>query len=161
MSHSVSTIQEFFTKCRASQDLIQTQIPWASAGAERSRIRQLESLGPDSMRNGEELPPTREERLLGELLAANEELAEALRIYGDIERIGVETEAEKKARERSKVEVRVAPIVRTQQKHCHRPFANTALLPVRTINLAGRRLVSSQLHLLHLRALALRHQQAS
>lgn len=49
---------------------------------------------------------TREERLLAELLRANEELADALRIYDDIERIGKDVEAERAAKERSKVEVR-------------------------------------------------------
>ncbi|KAL5479090.1 hypothetical protein ACEPAI_2378 [Sanghuangporus weigelae] len=103
-------IKEFYAKCRASQDLIQAQIPWASAGAERSRMRQLETLGPEALRNGDELPSTQEEKLLADLLLANEELAEVLRIYGDIERIGIESEAERQAWERSKVEIRATSI---------------------------------------------------
>lgn len=58
------------------------------------------------MAEGEGEPPTHEEKLLAELLAANEELMEALRIYNEIERVGVENEVERSARERSRVEVR-------------------------------------------------------
>lgn len=77
-------------------------------------MRQRETLGPEALKNGDELPATREEKLLAELLISNEELAEALRIYGDIERIGVESEAERQARERSKVEIRATSMVRGQ-----------------------------------------------
>ena len=40
------------------------------------------------------------------MLATNEELTEALRIYDEIERVGMENEVERNARERSRVEVR-------------------------------------------------------
>lgn len=49
--------------------------------------------------------------LLAELLKANEELADALRMYDDLERIGVETEVERTARERSRVELRTTASV--------------------------------------------------
>ena len=48
---------------------------------------------------------------MAELLRSNEELIEALRIYDDIERIGVEREIERAARERSRVETRHTPSV--------------------------------------------------
>ncbi|KAI5118710.1 hypothetical protein M0805_004510 [Coniferiporia weirii] len=98
-------IKEFFTKCRASQELIYAQIPWASAGAERSRSRQQSSNDP-RLNAVPETPTTREERLLAELLGANEELTDALKIYSDIERIGLENEVEQTARERSRVDFR-------------------------------------------------------
>ncbi|KAH9951502.1 hypothetical protein B0H21DRAFT_286407 [Amylocystis lapponica] len=73
-------IQEFFTRCRESQVLILSQIAWATAEAERSRQTTWSSV------------LTIEERLLKELLAANEELVEALRMYDDSERVANEAE---------------------------------------------------------------------
>lgn len=125
-------MQEFHQKCIASLDLVHAQIPWATAGAERSRQRELElgaslplsSLSatntpdyspspspgpqPNTERNSgvDQVTTTKEEKLLAELLRANEELADALRIYSDIERIGKDFEAEKAAKERSRVEIR-------------------------------------------------------
>lgn len=64
-----------------------SQIPWATAGAERSRA-QLDHTGTRRRTD------TREELLLADLLKANEELTEALRMYKDLERIGVEREVE-------------------------------------------------------------------
>lgn len=51
---------------------------------------------------------TPEEQLLADLLAANEELMEALRVYDDLERVGLEREAE----ERSRKEIRMDRSVR-------------------------------------------------
>ena len=128
-------VQEFHAKCMASLDLISAQIPWATAGAERSRQRELErgaSLNPNSNPSAANTPnlspspspspqpspntdrssgleqatTTKEEKLLAELLRANEELADALRIYSDIERIGKDVEAERAVKERSEVVVR-------------------------------------------------------
>jgi hypothetical protein len=51
---------------------------------------------------------TAEEQLLAALLAANEELLEALRVYDDLERVG----AERMVEERSRKEVREDRTVR-------------------------------------------------
>ncbi|KAH8108353.1 hypothetical protein DFH11DRAFT_1633902 [Phellopilus nigrolimitatus] len=102
-------IKEFYAKCRASKELVHAQISWASAGAEQSRLRQLEAADL-RMNNTNELLSTREEKLLAELLKSNEELTEALKIYDDIERIGVEKEVERHATERSRSEFRAAAL---------------------------------------------------
>lgn len=114
-------LQEFYARCRASQELIQAQIPWASANAERSRVAagrgspqeqiRVRSAGdpnqPQAVRrsdSGEQpIKLTREEELLAALLASNEELTEALKLYEDLERVGIERETE----ERSKKEIRI------------------------------------------------------
>jgi len=118
--------QEWHTKCLTSQELIAAQIPWATAGADRSRAareaqqqqqrsaKRQNGLGSQSVlhkhhRNkqssGEDSPVelTLEEQLLGALLEANESLTSVLRMYDDIERIGIEREA----LERSRQEVRL------------------------------------------------------
>ncbi|KAJ7490141.1 hypothetical protein B0H11DRAFT_2277986 [Mycena galericulata] len=124
-------IAEWHQKCMDSQELIFTQIPWASAGAERSRVakdaeerereyererhrerkRKNSSNTMNSVVNGS-LPDlagghvsTREEELLADLLAANEQLLEALGLYKDLQRVALEREAE----ERSRREVRMDP----------------------------------------------------
>ena len=99
--------QEFHSKCLASQELIIAQIPWATAGAERSRLRALEErrqLDKDYINTNTD---TREERLLADLLKANEDLAEALKIYDDLARLGIEKEIVKAATERSQAETRM------------------------------------------------------
>ncbi|KAH9996151.1 hypothetical protein BJV74DRAFT_828545, partial [Russula compacta] len=122
-------IKEWHSKCLTSQELIAAQIPWATAGADRSRAareaqqQQLQQprstkwpngLGAHgaltkSNRNkqgsGEESPVelTPEEQLLGALLESNEALTSVLRVYDDIERIGIEREAV----ERSRQEIRL------------------------------------------------------
>lgn len=101
-------VQEFYKKCRASQELIVAQIPWASAGAERSRIAAMQKRaakdsgsdgGPQGKltkrnRDGRVQPQaegagdpdqTREEMLLGDLLAANQEIVEVFAIYEQFE----------------------------------------------------------------------------
>lgn len=108
----VPCIQEFYKKCLSSQELIVAQIPWATAGAERSRAQALESRRSAEIDYGNanansETQLTREEKLLAELLKANEELAEALKIYADLERIDVEKEIVKVATERSQTETRM------------------------------------------------------
>ncbi|TFK82019.1 hypothetical protein K466DRAFT_557157 [Polyporus arcularius HHB13444] len=109
-------IKEFYARCRASQELISAQIPWAFAQAERSReAKAKDKEGRHSLeRDRERLPPspkkdkdsehlTTEEKLLAAILASNEELLEALRLYDDLERVGIERDAE----ERSKREIRM------------------------------------------------------
>ncbi|THH31741.1 hypothetical protein EUX98_g2439 [Antrodiella citrinella] len=71
-------IQEFLAKCRSSQDLVFSQIPWATTQAERSR------------RKAKSKKETKEERLLAELLGTNEELLEAIQMYTNLERVGIE-----------------------------------------------------------------------
>ncbi|KAF7313226.1 hypothetical protein MKEN_01009200 [Mycena kentingensis (nom. inval.)] len=97
-------IMEFHRKCIDSQELIFTQIPWASAGAERSRaakdLQERErkrknsenALLPDNDSAQESPASTREEDLLGELLVANEALLEAIKQYDDLERVAKEQE---------------------------------------------------------------------
>lgn len=84
-------MQEFLGRCRSSQDLIFSQITWASAGAERSR------------RKAHSSKETKEERLLAELLGANEELLEAIKMYTDLERVGIEQGALERALAEQKV----------------------------------------------------------
>ncbi|KAH8977421.1 hypothetical protein EDB92DRAFT_1917348 [Lactarius akahatsu] len=116
-------IKEWHAKCLTSQDLIAAQIPWATAGADRSRAareaqqhQQLQQQRTIKRRNsphrqnqkqgnGEDSPvePTPEEQLLGALLEANGALTSVLRDYDDIERIGIERET----LERSRQEVRL------------------------------------------------------
>lgn len=74
-------MQEFYAKCRMSQELIYAQIPWASAGAERSRNQQdeLRANGHSTLQQ-----TTQEELLLAEILRSNEELTDALRMYDEM-----------------------------------------------------------------------------
>ncbi|KAH0834019.1 hypothetical protein J3R83DRAFT_11255 [Lanmaoa asiatica] len=105
-------IPEFLTKCRASQELIYTQVPWASAGAERSRTERdvhqharTRSVTHGSQQdlilaNMEDVPNelTVEEELLAALLDANEALVGALRMYDDLARVATERATEEKSR---------------------------------------------------------------
>ena len=93
--------QEFYARCRASQELIFAQIPWATSSAERSRNNRMISGEPgdheesnvlDLSKDPSEL--TVEEQLLAALLVSNEELVESLRMYDDWERVGLETDAD-------------------------------------------------------------------
>ncbi|KAL0061889.1 hypothetical protein AAF712_011265 [Marasmius tenuissimus] len=92
-------IREFRVKCITSQELIAAQIPWASAGSERSR-RELNAKREAEGKPiaGEENGETTEEKLLADLLGANEELLAALGKYEDLESVA----GEKKAEEDSK-----------------------------------------------------------
>ncbi|KAL0061688.1 hypothetical protein AAF712_011496 [Marasmius tenuissimus] len=92
---SSEIIREFRVKCIASQELVAAQIPWASAGAERSRRNlsaKREAEGKPIAR--EEDGETTEEKLLANLLGANEELLAALGQYEDLERVAKERKAE-------------------------------------------------------------------
>lgn len=97
-------------KCRASQELIFAQIPWASAGAEQSRVlKDQEGLAKKGA-PGEESPVelTTEENLLAALLAANAELIEALQQYDDLERVAMERKAEDLSRKETRMDRRVS-----------------------------------------------------
>jgi len=118
--------QEWYSKCITSQVLVAAQIPWATAGADRSRTareaqqQQRAAKRPNgqsahgvlskSHRNkqgsGEESPVelTPEEQLLGSLLEANEALTSVLRVYEDIERIGIEREAMERSRQETRLD---------------------------------------------------------
>ncbi|GJE86804.1 EF-hand protein [Phanerochaete sordida] len=78
-------IKEFVQRCRASQDWLSSNIPWASFHAERSR------------ETHDDTGETEEERLLAELLQANQELLDALKSYSDLE---AQTERDRKKGER-------------------------------------------------------------
>lgn len=91
-------IQEFLKKCRDAQEQIASNIPWATHHAEQS----------PSGQNGVE---TEEERLLAELLATNEQLLEALKMYDDLEN--------QEKRDRDKAERKVNHLVCSS----HRPTA--------------------------------------
>ncbi|KAI0340677.1 EF-hand [Trametopsis cervina] len=82
-------LSEFLKKCQSAQTYMTTTIPWATAEAERSHGR-----GPH---NGD----TKEEQLLAELLAVNEEIMDALKLFDDLVKRQPETEnarAERKLR---------------------------------------------------------------
>ncbi|KAI0371765.1 EF-hand [Pilatotrama ljubarskyi] len=76
--------KELLGRARASQDLIGSQIPWATTEAERSR------------RAAQTPAETIQEQLLAALLAAHEQLTECLNMYEDLERIAIEQEAEER-----------------------------------------------------------------
>ncbi|KAJ8083207.1 hypothetical protein PM082_009079 [Marasmius tenuissimus] len=91
-------IREFRMKCIASQELIAAQIPWASAGSESSERSRRELNAKRKAEGkpiaGEEDGETTEEKLLADLLSANEELLGALGQYEDLERVAMERKAE-------------------------------------------------------------------
>ncbi|KAL0570080.1 hypothetical protein V5O48_011874 [Marasmius crinis-equi] len=82
-----TTVKELQMKCISEQELIAAQIPWAFAGAERSRKEVGEG--------GDE---TTEEKLLGDLLGANEELVASLGEYEDLERLAAERKVTEESR---------------------------------------------------------------
>lgn len=105
--------------------MIVAQIPWASAGAERSRAaaaakRAGKESSSDGGTNGKllkrqqngapkdaSLDLTKEERLLAALLQANEELIEVFRIYEELEKMAFAEMEEKEIAKRSIVETRI------------------------------------------------------
>ena len=80
----IGYLQELLSRARASQDLIGSQIPWATTEAEKSR------------RNARTSAQTTQEQLLAALLASHEQLTECLKMYEDLERIAIEQEAEER-----------------------------------------------------------------
>ncbi|KAM6493422.1 hypothetical protein JOM56_011556 [Amanita muscaria] len=100
-------IREFYVKSRASQELIDSQIPWATAGAEHSRMSQSRTsqlLRPTNDPHADDEEQTIEERLLGDLLKANEELQSVLKQYKDLERVAFERHAENSVRKTTPIE---------------------------------------------------------
>ncbi|KAF8183813.1 kinase-like domain-containing protein [Mycena galopus ATCC 62051] len=96
-----SLIVEFYKKCIDSQEVISTQIQWATATAERNRVAADEppSEAPLALTPGATFELTREEALLAELLAANEQLTETLKLYDDLERVAFEHLVEQRGRQ--------------------------------------------------------------
>lgn len=118
------SLQEFYVKCRSSQELIFAQIPWASAGAERSRVKKdkdtqkrKRNLSNDfnnlTVKDIPETPSelTVEENLLASLLGANAELMEALQQYDDLERVADERLAEERSRKDIRMDRGVSVVV--------------------------------------------------
>lgn len=118
-------LQEFLAKCRGSQELIYTQIPWASAGAERSRLERIahRHTRTHSVTRGsqqdliladtEDVPGelTIEEELLAALLDAHEGLISALRMYDDHSRLATEQATEERSRREVRMDRRVSSIL--------------------------------------------------
>ncbi|PFH50012.1 hypothetical protein AMATHDRAFT_75881 [Amanita thiersii Skay4041] len=100
-----AVIKEFFAKCRSSQELIYAQIPWASAGAERSRQARSQALQTGQLADNDN-GQTREEKLLASLLKANEDLISALRQHEDIERVALERRTEDLSRKMTRIDPR-------------------------------------------------------
>ncbi|KAJ7646703.1 hypothetical protein FB45DRAFT_179974 [Roridomyces roridus] len=78
-SDLLSKYQLFHQKCTTLQKFIMSRIPWASEGAERSRV------GRDSAACAADGIATLEEKLLADLLDANERIMEASTFYDDVE----------------------------------------------------------------------------
>jgi hypothetical protein len=64
-----------------------------------------------------ELPPTLEEQLLGALLEAHVALSSVLRMYADVERIGIERETLERSRQETRLDRSVSYLV---IPHCRR-----------------------------------------
>jgi hypothetical protein len=118
--------QEWYTKCHNSQELIAAQIPWATSGADRSRAAReaqqqrtgkrpngqgahhlLTKANRNRQGSGEESPvelSTPEEQLLAALLEANEELTSVLRVYDELERLGIERETVERSRQETRLD---------------------------------------------------------
>ena len=94
----------------ASQELIFAAIPWATAGADRSRAERVSD--PLTQHDGEResFEPTPEELLLSDLLGANADLVEALRLYEDLERVALERETEDRSRKDTRMDRRVCSL---------------------------------------------------
>ncbi|KAI0082116.1 hypothetical protein K474DRAFT_1767913 [Panus rudis PR-1116 ss-1] len=136
-------IKEFYARCRASQELIYTQIPWASANAEKSRaiaaanrdstvMKRKNSAGTPrstvlsiaSETEENSAGSTVEEKLLAALLGALEELAEAIRIYDDLERLKVERETEARSRKETRMLYRRPTIDRSDSTGMRSSYYN-------------------------------------
>ncbi|KAG9037628.1 hypothetical protein FRB95_004848 [Tulasnella sp. JGI-2019a] len=102
---TATVLIEFRTSCLRSKEIIETQIPWATAGADRSRLER----GHKHRKENDSSPVsvTVEEELLAALLQANQDLTEALREYDDVVSIGAAEREEKEVKERSRKEIRL------------------------------------------------------
>lgn len=100
-------LQEFYYKCRSSQELIFAQISWATAQAEKSRATKDQEALVNGQPEEQRLEETVQEKLLGSLLYANGELMDALQQYDDLERVAIERLAEEVSRRDTKMDPRV------------------------------------------------------
>jgi hypothetical protein len=102
-----AVIQEFQANCCTSQQLIVAYIPRANVDAQRSRSvessfqlnRRPSQTGPgrrnmQTREDGSPIDLTIEEELLAALVATDEALQEALRVYDNLERVAKERQAE-------------------------------------------------------------------
>jgi hypothetical protein len=139
-------LQEFYIKCQASQDFIITQIPWATAGADRSREERIIQLSVMSEAEQNQLmnEQTVEEQLLSELLDAHEVLLESLRMYEDLQRIGMERQAEILSRQETRMPRSVGCTVRVlireinQSDSKYHTWTQTALALLTTVQSVDR-----------------------
>ncbi|KAF9446534.1 hypothetical protein P691DRAFT_803828 [Macrolepiota fuliginosa MF-IS2] len=99
-------VREFYHKCRASQELIFAQVPWATAEAEKS-IQDRDARSKSKETNGDVNEITKEEQLLNEILDANGELLEALNQYEDMDRVAMERKAEYRSMRENRIDRRV------------------------------------------------------
>ncbi|KAK0534195.1 hypothetical protein OC834_001982 [Tilletia horrida] len=101
-------LDEFAHKVQLSQMFLVGQIDWASAQANRSRdyMNDIAAVAVAEGRQPPLLEETREERLLADILSANERLMEAQQMLDDARLRQKEEEEEEAARERSRVETR-------------------------------------------------------
>jgi len=103
--------------------MIIAQIPWASAGAARSRAKREETPNPEL---------TKQEKLLAALLAANQELVDVFKCYDDLQ-AAVNAEQEKIGHNRGRMEQKADATVRFFRSWCSYPFdipiANPVYLP--------------------------------
>ncbi|KAG6889868.1 hypothetical protein C0992_003764 [Termitomyces sp. T32_za158] len=102
----LDALQEFYVKCRSSQELIFAQISWASAGAEKSRVAKDQEALANGYPEEQRLEQTVQEKLLASLLSANGELMDALQQYDDLERVAMERMAEEVSRRETKMDPR-------------------------------------------------------
>ncbi|PWY98886.1 hypothetical protein BCV70DRAFT_201672 [Testicularia cyperi] len=108
-SQTEELVDEFYSKVVRSQELLASQIPWASAQADRSR-ESLDRQRAIAASEGRPTPPMGEtpaERLLGDLLESHGRLLEASNLVDETRRRIVEEEEERRVTERSKVEMRI------------------------------------------------------
>ncbi|OCH95292.1 hypothetical protein OBBRIDRAFT_616728 [Obba rivulosa] len=73
-------VQELVSTCLRSQAFIASQIPWATVQAEKSRFVIYQTV----------IPKTKEEELLDTLLSTLGVLEDALKAYGELEKLAVE-----------------------------------------------------------------------
>ncbi|KAJ7778428.1 hypothetical protein B0H16DRAFT_886714 [Mycena metata] len=113
---SSTCVQELYQKCVESQEAIFSQIPWASAGAERSRaIQQRESTTGNERLAAPAF--TWEEGLLLEMLAANEALIGAIRLYDELAPAAVQRDEEKSASPQDAPTSGSSPRTRARPRH--------------------------------------------
>ncbi|KAN0065573.1 hypothetical protein ACQY0O_001438 [Thecaphora frezii] len=98
-SETRDLVDEFYQKALVSQEFLMSQVPWASAQADRAR---------DAAANdGSALALTKQELLLSDLLESHEKCVEAARMVDEARRQAEEDEEERRVTELSKLEVRL------------------------------------------------------